>query len=217
MGTRRTCVPLPPAQVLQSCSPVSASHFGIDCIAVGSLASHSRRSDGCGLYAWRRANPGQKVWAGEPWILFWRRTWVAEVSGRDTRTRRLCCVQKARSGDRISDTQHPIGWGRERQKPARVEALRCPESWLVIFTNVEHRPSGVHRVVNDHHHVFCACPSRRRSLHQAGRWPCHRFSLPRARIPMAFYHPSSPAGRTPQAQGPPGTRTTYTLPKLQDC
>lgn len=111
MGTRHTCVPLPPAQVLQSCSPVSASHFGIDCIAVGSLASHSRRSDGCGLYAWRRANPGQKVWAGEPWILFWRRTWVAEVSGRDTRTRRLYCVQKAPSGDRISDTQHPIGWG----------------------------------------------------------------------------------------------------------
>ncbi len=137
---------------------------------------------------------------------------VVQENGRDLRRRCALC-RLCKGGLCISDTQHPIGWRRDRQKPARRKALRCPESWLVIFTNVEQRPSGVHCVVNDHHHVFCARPSRRRSLLQAGRWPCHCLSLPRACIPMAFYHSPSPTSRAPQAEGPPGVRT-YTLPKF---
>ena len=146
-----------------------------------------------------------------PWTTTW---WVGCKPNRASGTGRADergngPTAEARIGrKRISDSRLVIGWSGVGKTRQRWKALRCPGSSLIVLHNVPEGSSVVHRVALDHHHVFRARTSRRRSLCQAGRWPRSRPSLSCSRIPVAFDCSSSPAARPVcqhQAARPPGS------------
>ena len=153
--------------------------------------------------------------AGQPWTLLSRRTWVVQEDGRGPggavwRGRAVACE--------LSDTRLPIGWEKSRQVPAALDGVEVSRSLAHRLQQRTEGPLVVHRVVNDHHHVFRARTSRRRSFRQAGRWPRCCSSFSRACLPLAFYRSSSPAARPNREQqtARPPPASSHTLPFFQD-
>lgn len=153
-------------------------------------------------------DPAQTAWAEVPcqWTLLsrlhstWRRRQMRAVTACHAA---VTTISSKKGANRIADARVVIGRGECRQCPAALDGVEVSRKSPAILHNVDERSFVVvHALVdNPHHHVLRARPRRRRSLCQAGRWPCHRLPHHPC-LPMALHWSPRPSLEQP-AQDPP--------------